>query len=447
MSSSPRFECADVDPTPLAQPIKFPFSGRTAPNRFLKGAMSEHLASFSVTDVDSRGIPSPELIHAYKVWGESEIGINLTGNVMIDPGHLEAAGNMVIPQNAECSGLRFERFCELATAGKAKGSLIIAQVGHPGRQTPKNIQPNPISASDVQLVSAGQGRGFGKPRVMSKEDISQLIDGFAHAAEYLEEAGFDGIELHGAHGYLLSQFLSPTTNHRTDRYGGDLKNRMRLILEVRDEISKRVSDNFVVGIKVNSVEFQEKGFQPEEARELCKALEEHKFDFVELSGGTYEKLVDFDSKRQSTVAREAFFLDFARAVVPGLTKTKSYVTGGFKTVEGMIEALDTVDGVGLARSLCQEPRLCAHILSGQVKAALLQKLDFQDFGATAGAAGVQIRQIGQNLQPIDLSVQENVDKLSASLIQWIKAQEGNAEVCEFPILDNYSLRYDATVVC
>ncbi|KAJ5716681.1 Aldolase-type TIM barrel [Penicillium malachiteum] len=431
MSPSPRFECADVDPTPPAQPIKFAFSGRTAPNRFLKGTMSEHLASFSVTDIGSRGTPSPELIHAYKVWGESEIGINLTGNVMIDPGHLEAASNMVIPQNAEFSGLRFERFCELAAAGKAKGSLIIAQVGHPGPQTPKNIQPNPISASDVQLVSAAQGREFGQPRAMTEENISQLIDGFAHAAEYLEKAGFDGIELHGAHGYLLSQFLSPTTNHRADKYGGDLKSRMRLILQVRDEISKRVSDNFTVGIKVNSVEFQEKGFQPEEARELCKALEKHKFDFFELSGGTYEK---------------SFFLDFAKTVVPGLTKKKSYVTGGFKTVEGMIGSLDTVDGVGLARSLCQDPRLCPHILSEQVKAALFQKLDFQDFSTTAGAAGVQIRQIGQNLQPIDLSVQENVDKLSGSLIQWIKAQKKDAEACQFPTLDNYSLIYDATVV-
>jgi 2,4-dienoyl-CoA reductase-like NADH-dependent reductase (Old Yellow Enzyme family) len=267
--------------------------------------MSERLASFSLADIESRGIPSPELIHAYKIWGESSIGINLTGNVMIDAEHLEAAGNPVIPRHAEFSGLRFERFRELATAGKAKGNLIIAQVGHPGRQTPGNLQPNPISASDVQLTSSSLGSGFGKPRAATEEDIANVIDGFAHAAEYLEKAGFDGIELHGAHGYLLSQFLSPTTNLRTDKYGGDLKNRMRLILEVRDEIAKRVSDKFVVGIKVNSVEFQEKGFQPEEARELCKALEEHKFDFVELSGGTYEKWVQVDAQRQSTVSREA----------------------------------------------------------------------------------------------------------------------------------------------
>lgn len=294
-----------MDPSPLGQPLTFAFSKRTVPNRFLKGAMSERLASFSVTDPMARGIPSDELINAYKHWGAGEIGINLTGNVMIDPEHLEAAGNLVIPRHAEFSGERFERFRQLATAGKENGCLIIAQVGHPGRQTPEELQPNPISASDVQVKDGTQGMKFGKPRAATPEDIANIIDGFAHAAEYLDKAGFDGIELHGAHGYLLSQFLSPATNHRTDQYGGDLKNRMRLILEVRDEISKRVKKDFVVGIKVNSVEFQEKGFQPDEARDLCQALEQHQFDFVELSGGTYENWPLNNAKRESTVAREA----------------------------------------------------------------------------------------------------------------------------------------------
>jgi 2,4-dienoyl-CoA reductase-like NADH-dependent reductase (Old Yellow Enzyme family) len=305
MSSIPRLECADIDPSPLGQPLQFAFSGRTAPNRFLKGAMSERLASFSLSDPNARGVPSPALIQAYKSWGEAQIGINLTGNVMIDPGHLEAAGNPVIPQHAEFSGERFERFQELATAGKAKGCLIIAQVGHPGRQTAEYLQPHPISASDVQLNGDHMGVTFAKPRAATQEDIAGIIDSFAHAAEYLDKAGFDGIQLHGAHGYLLSQFLSPTTNLRTDQYGGNLKNRMRLILEVRDEIAKRVRKDFVVGIKINSVEFQEKGFQPDEAKELCQALEEHAFDFVELSGGTYENWPLANQKRESTLEREA----------------------------------------------------------------------------------------------------------------------------------------------
>ena len=189
-------------------------------------------------------------------------------------------------------------------------------------------------------------------------------------------------------GYLLSQFLSPTTNKRTDQYGGSLENRSRLIMEISQAIRTRVPSSFIVGIKINSVEFQDKGFDTDECRQLCKRLEENHFDFVELSGGTYEELA-FQHKRESTKKRESFFLDFAETIVPALTKTKTYVTGGFKTVGAMVKALDTVDGVGLARPVCQEPRLCADILSGKVKGAIKQRVDDQNFGLTNVAAGSQ----------------------------------------------------------
>lgn len=140
---------------------------------------------------------------------------------------------------------------------------------------------------------------FAKPHAASAQEITDIIEGFAHAAEYLEKAGFDGIELHGAHGYLLAQFLAQTTNKRTDKYGGSLENRARIILEIGDEIRKRTQPGFVLGIKMNSVEFQEGGFQPEEAKKLASMLEEHKFEFVELSGGTYENL-KFGHEREST---------------------------------------------------------------------------------------------------------------------------------------------------
>lgn len=104
----------------------------------------------------------------------------------------------------------------------------------------------------------------------------------------------------------------------------------------------------MIGIKLNSVEFQEGGFTPEEARQVCSMLEEAQFDFVELSGGTYQSLA-FEHKRESTRKREAFFLEFAEMITPVLTKTKTYVTGRFRTVEGIVNALKTVDGVGLGR--------------------------------------------------------------------------------------------------
>lgn len=276
MAASVRYDSEDVNPAPLGEPLKFEFSGKIAFNRFLKGAMTERLSSWDPKKFEARGIPSKELINVYRRWGEGGIGNILTGNIMIEYDQLEAAGNPIIPTEASFDGERFEAFKEMATQGKKQGALMVGQVSHPGRQVEDRIQPKPISASDVQLEGNVMGMTFGKPRAATDEDIARVKEGFAHAAEYLEKAGYDGIELHGAHGYLLAQFLSPTTNRRTDKYGGSLENRARIILEIAQEVRKRTSPSFVLGIKMNSVEFQDKGFNPEEAKQLCTMLEENK---------------------------------------------------------------------------------------------------------------------------------------------------------------------------
>lgn len=214
-------------------------------------------------------------------------------------------------------------------------------------------------------------------------------------------------ELHAAHGYLLAQFLATSTNKRTDKYGGDLENRARIIIEIAQAVRSRTRSDFSIGIKLNSVEFQDKGFQPEEARALCRLLEQNGFDYVELSGGTYESLA-FKHRRESTVKREAFFIEFAELIAPGLTKTKTYVTGGFKTVGAMATALKTVDGVGIGRAICQEPRLPREILQGKVKGASNMKIDENDFGVSSMAAGAQMKQIGKDQEPVDLSDDDNV---------------------------------------
>ena len=278
------------------------------------------------------------------------------------------------------------------------------------------------------------GMEFAKPHAATTDEIAQIIEGFAHAAEFLDKAGYDGIELHGAHGYLLAQFLSPTTNRRTDKYGGSLENRLRLTLEIADAIQKRVSKDFIVGMKVNSVEFQDKGFSPAEAKEMCQALERARFDFVELSGGTYESLA-FEHKRESTKKRESFFIEFAEQIVKPLTKTKTYVTGGFKTVGAMTKALDTVDGVGLARPTCQEPHLPKDILEGKVTGAIKIKLDDNNFGLTNVAAGTQIRQLGKDQEPVDLSVQANVDALMKDMGAWGQKLGADKEMKEYGYID------------
>ncbi|KAJ4334060.1 hypothetical protein N0V87_007112 [Didymella glomerata] len=434
MAPAARYESDSKDASPLGQPLKFEFSGQSAPNRFLKGAMTERISSWDPENFEARGVPSKNLINLYRRWGEGAIGLILSGNIMIEYDHLEAAGNPIIPRKSEFSGERFEAFREMATETKKHGSLFVGQVSHPGRQVESRIQKNPISASDVQLEGNIMGMTFEKPRAATEEDIANVIEGFAHAAEYLEKAGYDGIELHGAHGYLIAQFLSPTTNQRTDKYGGSIENRARIIVEITDAIRKRVSSNFVIGIKLNSVEFQDKGFNPEEAKQICRILEENKFDFVELSGGTYEKLA-FGHQRESTKKREGFFLEFAESIAPVLSKTKTYITGGFKSVGAMVNALDVVDGVGLARPLAQEPHLCKDILDGKVVGAIKQAIDDNNFGLTNVAAGTQMRQVGKDQEPIDLSQKENLDAFMKDMGSWGEKMSQDSKMQNYGYVD------------
>ncbi|KAI1765646.1 NADH:flavin oxidoreductase/NADH oxidase [Hypoxylon sp. FL1150] len=430
-----RFSSEDVDPALLGQPLHFEFSGRTAPNRFLKGAMSEALSTWDPQDLPKRGVPSKELINVYRRWGEGGFGLLLTGNVMIKYDHLETRGNPIIVKDAPFEGERFDAFKELASQAKAHGSLIVAQLSHPGRQVSTGIQKHPISASDVQLEGTVLGMEFAKPRAMGDTDIKDVIDGFAHAAEYLHKAGYDGIQLHGAHGYLLAQFLSPTTNKRTDKYGGSLMNRARIIFEIASEIRKRVNDDkFIIGIKANSVEFQDSGFSSQDCKHLCVELEKNHFDFVELSGGTYEQLA-FAHKRESTKKREAFFLEFAEMIVPQLKKTKVYVTGGLRTVGAMVDALNTVHGVGLGRPACHEFDLPKKILDGSVKSAIQYNLDEQDFGVTNVAAGSQIRLVGRDKEPLDLSQDKYAEIFTKSLGKWFQMMGENQDNSKYGFVD------------
>lgn len=193
-----RYPAEDADPSPLGKPLEFAFSGLTAKNRFMKAAMTERLSTWDPKVLEKRGVPTPELINVYRRWGEGGFGVILTGNVMIEYDHLEAAGNPIIPVGEPAEGPRFEAFKKLASAAKKEGSLVLAQVSHPGRQVAEFIQPNPISASGVQLEGNVMGMTFAKPRAMEKKDIERVVEGFAHAAEYSQKAGFDGIQLHGA---------------------------------------------------------------------------------------------------------------------------------------------------------------------------------------------------------------------------------------------------------
>ena len=198
MASFSRHESADVSTATLAEPLPFEFSKKTAPNRFCKAATTERIASWHPKDTALRGIPSPEFINLYRRWGEGGIGMIITGNIMIETNQIEAPGNPIIPRGCNFSGERFEAFQKLAAAGKAQGSLMIGQVSHPGRQATASFHKDPVSASDVQLHKNVLGETFEKPHPASLQEIEEIVDGFAHAAEFLEKSGFDGIQLHAA---------------------------------------------------------------------------------------------------------------------------------------------------------------------------------------------------------------------------------------------------------
>ncbi|KAF5019957.1 hypothetical protein F66182_8016 [Fusarium sp. NRRL 66182] len=432
-----------VDPAPLLQPLEYVFSGRTAANRFLKAAMSEKLATWDFKHVSARGFPTKELITLYKNWGAGGWGSILTGNIIIDPVNLEGPGNLVIPAEEGFEGRRFDGYKELATEAKKHGSLIIGQVSHAGRQVEAWLQPNPISASDVQLRSSSMNRTFGVPRPATKEDIATVINGFAHAAEYLEKAGFDGIELHGAHGYLIAQFLSPSTNKRTDEYGGSRENRFRIVHEIIQEIRRRVSPQFIIGIKANAIEYAPDGVDVEDAKELVVALEKARYDFVELSGGNYEKFA-FTHDKEENRKRENYFLNQAEVIRKALKgDIRVFSTGGFKTVKAMVDALQIIDGIGIGRASAQEPRFIQTLKKDSVPGTIQQTLDEDDVLKRLAAAGVQITQIANNLEPVDLSVQENTDAMWNDLMQHFQKVAADTEhkLVQWPALSQVAHPY------
>jgi len=347
----------------LHQPLTLP-GGAVLSNRIVKAAMSEGFA-------DPAGHATPRLERLYRRWAGSGAGLLLSGNIQVDPWHLERPLNVVLADEAGLPALS-----AMAAAGKAEGAAFWAQLSHTGRQVSDLINPAPLSPSDVELaVMRGAGYSFAPPRPMSEADIARAIGQFATAARLAKSAGFDGVQLHAAHGYLFSQFLSPLTNRRGDAWGGSLRNRARFLLETLAAVRRAVGPGFPIGIKLNASDFQKGGFTNAECLTLVEWLNDSTLDLLELSGGSLEqpKVVGValqdegeDAPRPSTVAREAYFVAFAGAVRAAATMPVM-VTGGFRSAAFMSEALEAgeLDLVGVGRPLIADPRAAARLLAGE----------------------------------------------------------------------------------
>jgi 2,4-dienoyl-CoA reductase-like NADH-dependent reductase (Old Yellow Enzyme family) len=312
----------------------------------------------------------------YRRWADGGAGLLLTGNVQVDRCYLERAGNIVIdgPQDAA----QLTALEAMAEAGASSGAHLWMQISHAGRQTPKLVASEPVGPSNIPVALPG-GR-FGKPRALSGDEIRDVIGRFAFAAGVAEQTGFTGVEIHSAHGYLLSEFLSPRVNVRDDEWGGSLENRARLLLETVRAVRAKVGYDFAVAVKLNSADFQKGGFSFEDCLQVIELLNKEGLDLLEISGGNYEqpRLMGieglepvFEEKvRESTRAREAYFFDYAVAARQVATMP-IMVTGGFRSAQGMNEALSggDVDAIGLARPLCVDPAFPAKILSGELHEA------------------------------------------------------------------------------
>lgn len=335
----------------LTQPLTLP-CGAVIPNRLGKSAMSERLGTF-----DNRA--TPELARLYGRWADGGLGLSITGNVMIDGRALGEPNNVVVEDDSGIAALR-----AWAQAGTRKGCQLWMQLNHPGKQSPKGLNRENVSPS--ALPFAGElARFFDTPRELRVDEINDLIHRFGRSAALAQQAGFSGVQIHGAHGYLISQFLSPRHNQRNDDWGGSAAKRRRFVLEVYAEMRRQVGAAFPIGIKLNSADFQRGGFSEEESLQVIQALAAAGIDLVEISGGTYEAPV-MTGVKASTREREAYFIEFSEKVRAAV-KVPLMLTGGFRTADGMAQAVRSgaIDLVGLARPLALDPELPARLLAGE----------------------------------------------------------------------------------
>ncbi len=358
----------------LTYALKLP-CGAVLPNRFAKAAMTEGLAS-----PDNHA--TKRHVNLYDFWSRGGAGLLITGNVQVDRAHLERPGNVAIDGRQKDEAIQALK--NYAKAGTKNGAHLWMQISHAGRQTPKSVNPQPKAPSGIKLRMPGAV--FGEPKALVHDEILAIIQRFAFAAKTARETGFTGVQIHAAHGYLISEFLSPHVNRRNDEWGGSLQNRARLLLEIVRAVRKITARDFPISVKLNSADFQKSGFQHQEAIQVAKWLQSEGIDLLEISGGNYEapammrlenlkkwRPKDNERIQPSTIAREAYFMKYAVNIREAVSMPLM-VTGGFRSRQGLEEAIKSavVDVAGLARPFCVDPYAARNLMNGVYQTAVPQ---------------------------------------------------------------------------
>jgi 2,4-dienoyl-CoA reductase-like NADH-dependent reductase (Old Yellow Enzyme family) len=350
----------------LFTPLTLP-NGATVPNRLAKAAMEETMA-------DAGQLPGPRIERLYRRWAEGGAGLIITGNVMVDRRALTGPGTIALE-----NGTPLAPFEAWAKAARAQGAQAWMQISHPGRQVMANMGGLAWAPSAVALDMGKHSKLFAQPVAMTHADIAEVIERFAATAHAAEQAGFTGVQIHAAHGYLISQFLSPLSNRRDDAWGGSLANRARLLLEVLRAVRVRVTPGFCVAVKLNSADFQRGGFSEDDARQVLAMLNEEKVDLVELSGGSYESpAMQGRTADGRTLAREAYFLEFAQDLVQ-VAQMPLMTTGGIsrRAIAEQVLA-GGVAIVGMATALAALPELPREWQAGREPQAAMPAVDWRD---------------------------------------------------------------------
>ena len=362
-------------------------SGARLRNRVAKAAMEENLAG-------SSQLPDERLISLYRRWGAGGAGLLITGNVMVHAEALTGPGGVVADDRAP-----LDPFIRWAEAGKSGGAAMWMQINHPGRQVQARMPGVAWAPSPVKLEVGRQSKRFAEPQAMTDRQIGATIEMFAASARLAERAGFDGVEVHAAHGYLLSQFLSPLVNKRTDDWGGGLENRARLLLDVVRAVRAAASSSFTVAVKLNSADFQRGGFDVKDAERVIAMLEPLGVDLVELSGGSYEspamagRPADNRSRPADdrTKVREAYFLELAS----DLAKTSPLplmLTGGITRRETAEQVLASgVEVVGMATAMAVTPELPDRWRHGREATERLKHVGWSDKTLASAASMALVR--------------------------------------------------------
>lgn len=392
----------------LFSPLSLP-NGAIVPNRIAKAAMEENMA-------DGDHTPSDELISLYRAWAKGGAGLIITGNVMVDARAMTGPAGVVLEDERHLD--RFRTWAEVSRAG---GAQVWMQINHPGRQMPAGLGQETLAPSAIALDLGAQSSRFPVPREMLAAEIAEVQRRFVATSLLAERAGFTGVEIHAAHGYLLSQFLSPLSNRREDQWGGSLENRARLLLDIVRDVRAAVAPGFAVAVKLNSADFQRGGFSPDDARAVVAMLAPLGVDLVELSGGSYEAPAMMGASRDDrTLAREAYFLEFAKKIVVAATMPLM-VTGGIRrraVAEAVIES--GVAMAGIATALAIEPGLPRAWRLGRDDAPTLKPIEWKNkpvaSSAHMAAVRYQLVRLGRKRRP-----NPNVSPLWALLLSQFDA--------------------------